>query len=123
MIDEDRVHDPAATALDHLADVADTSATELHELQQDLCAMKEERRHGWTWRQIISASTAAQPLVHITRIAADLATATGAFRRALAKGLRNEGMRVGAIAGLFDVSRQRVSTLVRSDATTPDPEL
>jgi predicted transcriptional regulator len=44
---------------------------------------------------------------------ANLGQAIGAFRRALASTLRTEGMRVTEIASLFEVSRQRVSALVR----------
>jgi hypothetical protein len=123
MIDEERVQDPTTAALEGLANAAEASSTELRDMQQDLSVMKEERRRGRTWRQIMSTSAGPQPLVHIARIAADLAAAGGTFRRALAKALRSEGMNVTAIAGLFDVSRQRVSTLIRSDSAVTDAEV
>jgi predicted XRE-type DNA-binding protein len=120
VIDEQLVQDPATTALDHLASAADEGASELRELQHDLTVMKEERGRGSSWRQIMATSPVPRPLAHIARITANLAAAGGAFRQAVAKALRSEGMQVTAIADLFDVSRQRVSTLVRSDGATTD---
>jgi hypothetical protein len=115
MTEEELADDGAIDALDRLANTADSSATELREVQRDLTIMKEERRRGRTWRQIMSTSAASHALAHVARIAADLSAAGGAFRRATAKALRSEGMQVAAIADLFHVSRQRVTTLIRPD--------
>ena len=49
----------------------------------------------------------------LSAVASSSADASGAFRRALAVGLRKEGMQVTEIAALFGVSRQRVSALIR----------
>ena len=120
MIDSEIDHDLALTALDGLASAADEGVSELQALHHDVNSMREHRVSGWTWRQIMSRSSVPSPLARIARIGSRFATAGAAFRRALARSLRHEGETVTAIADLFDVSRQRVSTLIRSDPASPD---
>lgn len=117
MIDETLDQDPATDALDHLADVAKSSAAELHDVENGLHQMSERRQRGWTWRQIIATSDGTSVLAHCTRITATLASAMGAFRRGLATSLHREGMPVTSIAEVFEVSRQRVSTLINSKSS------
>jgi hypothetical protein len=112
--------DPATTALDLLVGAADEGVTELRALRRDLNSMKEHRIRGWSWRQTVSNMSVPNPLTRMARIGSDLASAGGAFRRALARALRSEGVKVTTIADLFDVSRQRVSTLIRPDAASTD---
>jgi predicted XRE-type DNA-binding protein len=57
------------------------------------------------------SNSEASPLSAAAKIAANLACRAGEFRRALARALHNEGMRITEIASLFEVSRQRVSAL------------
>jgi predicted transcriptional regulator len=59
----------------------------------------------------------------LTTIATNFGRASGAFRRALAIGLRQEGMQVTEIAALFGVSRQRVSALIRPRRQGENEEL
>jgi predicted transcriptional regulator len=61
-------------------------------------------------------------------IAARLARAGGEFRRSLAQMLRDEGVRITEIGHILDVSRQRVSALLRrpsqseqGDSSSPSP--
>ena len=49
----------------------------------------------------------------MTSIAATIARAGANFRRALVLSLRGEGMQVSGIGLLLEVSRQRVSALLR----------
>jgi hypothetical protein len=123
MFDEKTDDDVAMVALDHLASAAEQSVNEIHAVQRDLDIMKEQRKRGWSWRRIVAEPGVPQPLTRVARLAAHLATAGGAFRRALARALRAEGMQVNGIADIFGVSRQRISTLVRADATTPERDL
>jgi hypothetical protein len=116
--DEMKEHDEALSALNSLSEVAAASAQGLNALHEDLQAMQERREHGWSWLQIVSSEDGLNPLATVTGIVANLGIAIGSFRRALARSLQKEGMRITSIAGLLAVSRQRVSTLVsarRSD--------
>jgi len=106
--------DPVLEALSNLSDMATSTANDLTELNEDLLRIRRSRQQGSTWRHIIADTDRPNPLSLLTKVAADLALACGSFRRALALGLRREGLQVTEIANLFDVSRQRVSALIRS---------
>jgi hypothetical protein len=112
---QNTANDAAIRALTTLSEAAASSANNLVDVHDELADMGRRKRQGWSWRQILSSDgwTTANPLSGVTGIVANLARAAGEFRRALARGLRNEGMRVSDIASLFDVSRQRVSALTR----------
>jgi hypothetical protein len=105
--------DPVVAALSTLSDVATHSADDLMGLNDHLETIRSHRVRGWSWHRIISDDAVPNPLAVLTAIAANFARASGAFRRALAVGLRKEGMQVTEIAALFGVSRQRVSALIR----------
>jgi hypothetical protein len=98
--------DPVVAALAVLSDVVASSADDLISLNEKLAALRNHRVRGRSWHRIISDGDSPNPLPSLTR-------ASGAFRRALAVGLRKEGMQVSEIAALFGVSRQRVSALIR----------
>jgi hypothetical protein len=114
-------HDLVLDALANLSEVATSSANELLALTEDLADIRRHRISGWSWRRIVSADDSPKPLSVLTDIAANFARASGGYRRALAHGLRGEGMQVTEIAALFEVSRQRVSALIRPRGA-PDPE-
>jgi hypothetical protein len=105
--------DPVVVALTTLSEVAASSADDLISLNEDLAALNNHRARGRPWHRIISDLDSPNPLATLTTIATNFARASGAFRRALAVGLRKEGMQVSEIAALFGVSRQRVSALIR----------
>jgi hypothetical protein len=105
--------DPVVAALAVLSDVVASSADDLISLNEKLAALRNHRVRGRSWHRIISDGDSPNPLPSLTTIATNFARASGAFRRALAVGLRKEGMQVSEIAALFGVSRQRVSALIR----------
>ena len=105
--------DPVVAALSALSDVAASSADDLISLNENLAALHNHRVRGRSWHRIISDVDSPNPLASLTTIATNFGRASGAFRRALAIGLRQEGMQVTEIAALFGVSRQRVSALIR----------
>jgi predicted XRE-type DNA-binding protein len=107
--------DPVLEALSNLSEVAISSASDLADLNKDLAGLRLNRLQGWTWRRIIADADTPNPLTLLSKIAADLALACGGFRRALALGLRREGLQITEIATIFEVSRQRVSALIRSN--------
>jgi len=105
--------DPVVEALSNLTKVAASCESDLAELRRNLDRVRRHRLDGWTLRRIMAEAGSPTPLSLMNRIASDLARACGGFRRALALGLRLEGLQVTEIAALFEVSRQRVSALVR----------
>ena len=115
--------DPVVVALALLSDVAASSADDLISLNENLAALHNHRVRGRSWHRIISDVDSPNPLPSLTVIATNFARASGAFRRALAVGLRKEGMQVSEIAALFGVSRQRVSALIRPRRQGENEEL
>jgi predicted XRE-type DNA-binding protein len=115
--------DPVVAALTTLSDVAASSADDLISLNENLSALHNHRVRGRSWHHIISDVDSPNPLPSLTTIATNFARASGAFRRALAVGLRKEGMQVTEIAALFGVSRQRVSALIRPRRQGENEEL
>jgi hypothetical protein len=110
--------DPALQALDTLSVTAESSARELHHLGNELVAMKRRRKRGWSWHRTLVSSAALNPLAAVARIVSDLGRSSGAFRRALARSLRDEGMQVSEIATALAVTRQRVSALIRPKSSS-----
>jgi hypothetical protein len=109
--------DPVLEALTNLSDVALSSADDLTALNEDLQRVRQRRLQGSSWRHIMADTSSPHLLATLTKIVADLGRACGGFRRALALGLRSEGLQVTEIGTLFHVSRQRVSALIRSNGT------
>ena len=106
--------DPVLEALTSLSHVATSSADDLTALNEDLQRVRQRRLQGSSWRHIMAEGGSPHLLATLTKIVADLGLACGGFRRALALGLRREGLQVTEIGTLFHVSRQRVSALIRT---------
>jgi hypothetical protein len=106
--------DPVLEALTSLSEIATASAGDLTALNEDLQRVRLRRLQGSSWRHIMAESDSPRLLSTLTKVVADLGRACGQFRRALALGLRREGLQVTEIGTLFHVSRQRVSALIRS---------
>lgn len=111
--DQEQQKDPVLAALSSLSDVAQSGAGDLLEVNRDLDRMRQQREQGWSWRRIVGDGDVLGPLSVLTKIASDLARGIGGLRRALAAGLHREGMQVTEIASLFEVSRQRITALIR----------
>jgi hypothetical protein len=109
----DTEQDPALEALTTLSETVTDSARELDHLGNELTNMKRRRTRGWSWRRTFASGTPVNPLSGIARVVADLGRASGAFRRAMARSLRAEGMQVTEIATILAVTRQRVTALIR----------
>ncbi len=106
--------DPVLDALTGLSEAAAAGASDLNELNGDLAEIRQSRLEGSSWRHIIAHTSAPKSLSLMTKLIADLALACGGFRRALAHGLRREGLQVTEIAAIFKVSRQRIGALIRT---------
>ena len=110
---DDAEQDPALDALTALSKAAESGADDLNLVKDRLAVMSRHRRRGWSWRRIATSADAVTPLSIAARVLADFGRAVGGYRRALATALRDEGVKVTEIADLLDVSRQRISALVR----------
>jgi hypothetical protein len=111
-------NDVALSALNSLSQVTESSISGLADVNSQLAQVRRQRRRGWSWRRIVADPAIPNPLSAATSIAADLAVATGEFRRALAHALRNEGLALAKIGPLLSVSRQRVGALLHRGRQT-----
>jgi len=112
--------DVALSALNSLSQVTESSIDGLTDVNNRLAQVRRQRRRGWSWRKIVADPATPNPLSAATRIAADLAIATGEFRRALAHALRDEGLGLAKIGPLLSVSRQRVGALLNRGRQADD---
>jgi hypothetical protein len=105
--------DVALEALETLAEVTSSGIDGLNDVNEQLSHAQRQRRMGWTWHRIVANTDLADSLSAMARITAELARASGEFRRSLVHVLRGEGIAISEIGHFFAVSRQRVSTLLR----------
>jgi len=108
--------DGALEALETLSEVTTSSIEGLSEVNARLDSARKRRGEGWSWQRIVSSTDLAGSMGALVSIAADLGRASGEFRRSLAHVLRAEGLRLTEIGRFMDVSRQRVSALLRPRA-------
>jgi hypothetical protein len=78
-----------------------------------LRSLRAARREGRPWRTVLREEAEPTTLSLGGRITTRLAVATRMLRRALALSMLREGATTSEVATHFDVSRQRVSHLVR----------
>jgi hypothetical protein len=109
--------DDAEQALRGLDVALATTIEDLKAARVRLAEIEQKRAEGKSWREI--AEHQPRPLVvEVISHALDrLAMAGSSFRRAQADALHREGMSMERVAGLFGVTRQRVSALLRERPT------
>jgi hypothetical protein len=103
-----------AAALDTLADTVEASAAEERLLARRIRRFRDARAAGSSWRQILADEPRPHALALITSILGRLTPLSGALRRRLVRGLRDEGASVSEIGEQLGVSHQRVSSLLRA---------
>ncbi|HTW97843.1 MAG TPA: hypothetical protein VMD59_03645 [Acidimicrobiales bacterium] len=81
-----------------------------------LRALRSAQRSGQPWRSIVRHEAHPTTLSLVGRVGRRLASATRSFRHGLAVSMMREGATAAEVARHFDVSRQRVSHLVRQPA-------
>lgn len=107
--------EPLLLALDELERAA-RDVTRAVDLLTDRAEwIRGARRAGSAWRDIVDAEE--RPLIAelLTTTISRFESAGTRFRQAKARALHDEGMTMEQIAGLFGVTRQRVSVLLRGN--------
>jgi hypothetical protein len=79
--------------------------------------MREQRRSGWTYTEIVERSPDALLVQQLTSSVLALQGIGHRFRVAEARALRSEGLTTRVIAQFFGVSRQRVRVLLQTGPT------
>ena len=108
--------DPALTALDELCTAARGTIAHAEQVLARADHVRAQREAGLFYREIVP--TEPRPLIVelLTAIQSELTAAGSHWRRAEARALHAEGLSMDAIAALFGVTRQRVSTLLKEPA-------
>ncbi len=113
--------DPTLLALQELV----AAAEQVGRMTEHVCTrarhIRARRQEGLPYRQIVTDED--EPLIAalLTENIQRLETAGTRFRQAEAHALHDEGMTMEEIGGLFRLTRQRISTLIRA-AETPPPD-
>lgn len=105
--------DDVVDALEEVAGAAAATRDSTWELERRTVRMKQLRRRGLSWREIVTSEEAPGITGLISATLQLLANAGALLRRALARALVSEGLSTEQIGRLFGVSRQRISTLLR----------
>lgn len=109
--------DEAMQIMDDLVDALDEGIEINRRVAARVAEVRDMRRDGLHWSQI--AKREPRPLIveMLTESLQRQADAGARFRKAAARVLYCEGTSMDEIAGLFGVTRQRVSTLINAPLT------
>ena len=108
--------DPARVALGDLAVSLRENAAALEAAADRADELVAARDSGRAYREIVPNERRPLVVETISKVLDSLARVGSRWRREEARALHAEGMSMDAIARLFGVTRQRVSTLIRSGA-------
>jgi transcriptional regulator with XRE-family HTH domain len=111
--------DAALTTVEHVADTLDAAANDTRAAARRLRRVRTARRNGRRWRDILGDSTARELLDLLGSTSRRLTEATTGVRRAMARALLADGLRVRQIAELIGVSHQRISQVINGDEHRP----
>lgn len=99
--------------LDNLAGSIDDNARDERLLARRIRRFRAGRARGRSWQDLLDDEPSPGALELASRVLSRMTRASGELRRAVARGLQAQGAGISAIAARFDVSRQRVSALLR----------
>lgn len=112
--------DALSAELVHIEGELEEAASALQDAKRRSSAVREQRRHGRSFREISSGGP--DPLRFVLDAVDRLRRAAARLRRAEMSALREEGATTTDIADQFGITHQRVSRILRSpDAAGPTP--
>ena len=91
------------------------------EIQRRVRWLKEQIDSGHPLAELVEAEDSPRVVELLTSNMAVLETVGAELRASLALALRDEGLTIEAIGGLFGVTRQRISALLKQRAAVVDP--
>lgn len=107
--------DPVAGALNLVTAAGEETAKGALELVAHSKAASEERSNGASVSDMMAGGHPQEILGSLERMAKHLLGTGAKLRKAMVKGLANEGWGVAKISRLFGVSHQRISALLKRD--------
>lgn len=103
----------ADRALESLITTVDECIHELERARTRASALREDRRAGRSWEDIVVAEERPLVVESISTVLGSLATTGSIWRREQAAALQGEHVSINRIAAMFGVTRQRISALLR----------
>jgi len=103
----------ADRALESLIASVDECIHELERARTRASALREDRRAGRSWEDIVVAEERPRVFASISTVLGSLATTGSIWRREQAAALQGEHVSINRIAAMFGVTRQRISALLR----------
>lgn len=103
-------------ALDALTTAVEHAQDRLERVLKRAAVIHERRAAGYSYSEIVREEDRPLLVELLTEVLDELSAAGAAFRRSEARVLHADGLSQEAIAGLFGVTRQRVSMLMKDPA-------
>ena len=100
-------------ALDRLCEAVQHAQQELQAVLARAAVLHEQRALGRPYSEIVTEEDRPLLVERLTVVLDELSAAGATFRRSEARVLHAEGLSQETIAGLFGVTRQRVSVLLQ----------
>lgn len=107
--------DPVIDVIDHVSDEVAANVQDERDLLDELDRVRAERSAGQPLRRALGHNGRPTAVVLTGRIATRMTRAGARLQHALARALSHEGESVTSIARRFEVSHQRISTILRRD--------
>jgi hypothetical protein len=105
--------DEVLVALGELESVLRENAESERLLFQRIAEVRLARQSGKEWKSILAGEDEPGTVQLVSTVLRRQSEASGYLRRSLVVALRGEGQSIPSIAGLFGVTHQRVSNLLR----------
>lgn len=109
-----------AAILKELADDIEDAADAERQVADETRELATEREAGTSWRALMAGGRPRALTSRLSHTASRLRDSAGRLRRLTAEGLVGEGLTVRKIGQLFEVSHQRISSILSQDAGAKD---
>ena len=110
----DSSEDPALTALEEVCATSRQMIVSAEQILDRAAYIQGQRAAGVPYREIVPAEPRPLIVELISATLSELADAGSRWRRAEARALHGEGLSMDVIAQMFGVTRQRVSSLLKT---------
>jgi hypothetical protein len=107
--------DAVVDAIDEFSRSVQENVSDENDILLELAQIRRQRVSGIPLRQALGGSGRPRSIVLLTRIAHRLTLGSARLRRALVTSLVQEGESVTAVAKRFEVTHQRISSILRRE--------
>ncbi len=113
-------HDPVIDAIDDVSQVLEANLEDERELLGELDRVRSERASGCSMRRVLGSGR-PRAIILAGRVAGRVTRGAARLQQGLARALAGEGESAAAIARRFEISHQRVSTILQRARAAEEP--